>query len=372
MNHDDAFVMADVAVAPGARQKIDVVVSQAYSGVETVVPVFVWRSEQPGPIVCISGAVHGDEINGTGMVREIILRRPFELRSGTLVLVPVVNMPGFERHQRYLPDRRDLNRSFPGSPDGSLAHRLANVLFEEIFSRCDYAIDLHTAAVRRTNFPNIRADLSDENVARIAYAFGCELVVNSKGPKGSLRRAACRAGCATIILEAGEVWKIEPYVVEYGIRGIRNVLIELGMVEGQARRPAYQTRVDKTKWIRAEEGGILRFHVAPGDPIEKGQPLATSATLLGEQQSVITSPTRGIIMGMTTLPAVFPGAPICHVAIPKSKMRIIRDAIDSASDKSLHERVRDGLATSVTVTEPQLRDADLHASGHDRETTPRP
>lgn len=369
MNHDDAFVMAGVAIAPGTRQKIDVVVSQAYSGVETVVPAIVWRSEKPGPVVCINGAIHGDEINGTGMVREIILRQPFELSNGTLVLVPVINMPGFERHQRYLPDRRDLNRSFPGSPDGSLARRLAAVLFDEIFSRCDYAIDLHTAAVRRTNFPNVRADLSDERVARIAYAFGCELVVNSKGPKGTLRRAACRAGCATIILEAGEVWKIEPYVVEYGIRGIRNVLIELGMVEGKPRRPAYQTRVDKTKWIRAEVGGILHFHVAPGDPIEKGQPIATSATLLGEQQSVITSPTRGIIMGMTTLPAVFPGDPICHVAIPKTRMSIIRAAIDNASVKSLHERVRDGLATSVTVTEPQTHESETDE--RDRDTVDR-
>ena len=139
----------------------------------------------------VTGAVHGDELNGTGIVQQLLLHPPFTLARGTLVLVPVVNVFGFERRSRYLPDRRDLNRSFPGSPDGSLASRLAHAVFEGIVRRCDYGIDLHSAAVRRTNFPNVRADLRSRPVRRIADAFGCSLVVHGEGPEGSLRRAAC-------------------------------------------------------------------------------------------------------------------------------------------------------------------------------------
>ena len=291
----------------------------------------------------------GDEINGIGVVREILIAEPFKLRRGNLILVPVVNIPGFERHSRYLPDRRDLNRCFPGSDSGTRASRLADKIFRLLVSRCDYGIDLHTAAVRRTNFPNVRADLRDPEVRRIAKAFGCEIIVDSPGPKGALRRAACRAGCPTIVLEAGEVWKIEPSVVELGVRGICNVLIELGMVDGEEKRPAYQAPVKRTKWVRAELGGLLQFHAAPGDVVMAGQPLATNTTLLGVENRVLRSPMDGVILGMTTLPAVSPGDPVCHIARPRKKIARILQALEQAPDASLDERVRDDLATSVAV-----------------------
>src|SRR5690606_21004332 len=151
--------------------------------------------------------------------------------AGTIMLVPVVNILGFDRKARYLPDRRDLNRSFPGSTTGSLAARFAHAVHEEILSRCDFGIDLHTGPVQRTNYPNVRGALAIPGVERIARAFGATIIVNGRGPVGSLRRAACDMGCPTIILEAGEVWKVEPTVVEIGVRGVRNVLIELGMLD---------------------------------------------------------------------------------------------------------------------------------------------
>lgn len=352
----DVFEIAGRQVGLGETVDAGIEIAESYSGVSVTLPLRVARGPRPGPAVFVTAAIHGDEINGTGIIREIILERPFELECGTLVLVPVVNLLGFERESRYLPDRRDLNRFFPGSADGSQASRIADKIFRGIVAHCDYGIDLHTAALRRTNFPNVRADLGDPEVRRIAKAFGCELIVDNRGPVGNFRASACRAGCPTIVLEAGEVWKIEPSVVEIGVRGIRNVLIELGMVAGEARRPAYQTRVRKTKWIRAELGGILQFHVAPGEIVDEGQPLATNASLLGVENRVLTSPTDGVILGMTTLPAVNPGDPVCHVAIPGRKVSRIREILAKGSGEGLHERLREDLATNIAVSE---READL-------------
>lgn len=324
--------------------------TQTYSGANLTIPVRIMRGAEPGPALFVLGAIHGDEINGAGVVREIILDEAFQLSAGTLLLAPVINAFGYERHSRYLPDRRDLNRHFPGFESGSPASRLAHAVFAEIVSKCDYGVDLHTAAVRRTNFPNVRADLSRPEIESFAWAFGCELVVNGKGPKGSLRRTACRAGRPTIILEAGEVWKVEPGVVEVGVRGVRNTLIELGMVEGKLRRPVYQARVDRTRWIRAEFGGLLQFHVAPGAVVAAGQPLATNTDLLGRERNVLAAPHDGVILGMSTLPSVTPGDAVCHIAIPTEGIAPIREALANVSKKSLHERLRGHLASNVSVS----------------------
>lgn len=344
-----------VDLKPGASQSLSMVVSEAYSGTSVSIPVFVWRGKTDGPTVAITAAVHGDEINGTGTIRQIIRERPFDLNAGTLVLVPVINMLGFERHSRYLPDRRDLNRSFPGSKDGSVASRLARSIFDQVIRRCDYCIDLHTAAVRRTNYPNVRADLSNEHLAEFARAFGAEIILDSKGPKGSLRESACKDGCATLILEAGEVWKVEPGVVEYAVRGVTNCLRHLKMIDGKTVKPAFRIETKTTKWIRATQGGFLEFHVAPGDIVEKDQALATNTDLMGDEQNVILSPRDAIVLGMTTLPSVAPGDPICHLAYPrKGVLKKVEKAVGKLKVDSLHNRVREDLASSMRVTESDI------------------
>jgi predicted deacylase len=344
-------------VAPGESASVSIVISESYSGADVRVPVHVWRGTEPGPTVGVTAAVHGDEINGTGAIRHIIRERPFELVAGTLVLVPVINMLGFERHSRYLPDRRDLNRCFPGTARGSLASRMARSFFDQVPRRCDYIIDLHTAAVRRTNFPNVRADMSDPKLAALARAFGAELIVEGKGPKGSLRANACRIGCPTLILEAGEVWKVEPGVMAYAIRGIRNCLRHLKMVRGEPEQPTYRVETDSTKWVRASTGGFLEFHVAPGDIVSEGEAIATNTDLLGEDQNVITAPREGVILGMTTIPSVAPGDVVCHLAYPKkgALARAVR-AVRRLDTDSLHERVREDLARNVMVTEADTDD----------------
>lgn len=339
---------------PGCSASVSLVISEGYSGSDVSIPIFVWRGINPGPTVAVTAAVHGDEINGTGTIRHIIRERPFELKSGTLVMVPVINMLGFERHSRYLPDRRDLNRSFPGTKEGSLASRMARSFFDQVIRGCDYCIDLHTAAVRRTNFPNVRADLSDDRLAAFARAFGASLIVDSQGPNGSLRASACKAGCATLILEAGEVWKVEPGVVEYAVRGVMNCLQSLDMIEGKPIEPAFRIETKATKWVRAEQGGFLEFHISPGEIVEEGQALATNTDLVGDEQQVIVSPSDGVVLGMTTLPSVAPGDPICHLAFPREGgLRKAERAVDRLDDDALHQRVREDLARNVRVIESE-------------------
>jgi predicted deacylase len=347
-------------IKPGERVDLKLTVSKSYGGSAVRVPVHVWRGKNPGPSVFICAAVHGDEINGTGTIRKIIQDDPFELISGSLVLVPVVNILGFEQLTRYSPDRRDLNRSFPGIKKGSLTSRLAHVIFQHMVGRCDYGIDLHTAAVRRTNYPNVRADMDQEATARLATLFGSELLLNTRGPSGSLRREAVKVGCATLVLEAGEVWKVEPSVVEYALRGIRNVLVGLKMIEGEIVDPAFRVVAEETKWVRAEKGGFLKFHVRPGDTVMKDQPLATNASLSGTDLNTLVAPQDAIVLAMTTLPAVSPGDPVAHLAFPSDRaFRKMERVIGKLPEDSLLSRLHDDLASNVLVSDLDEPDHEI-------------
>ncbi|MDF1756535.1 MAG: succinylglutamate desuccinylase/aspartoacylase family protein [Verrucomicrobiales bacterium] len=345
-------------VKKGTQRRILLEAGESFTGVMLRLPVMVWRGKEDGPVLGITAAVHGDEINGTGAIRRLIEEPPFQLKRGALILVPVINIMGFERHSRYTPDRRDLNRTFPGSPKGSLTGRLAHLTMNEVVARCDYLLDLHTAAVRRTNFPNVRADMEDPDCERLARVFGAEVIVDNTGPDGSLRREACRAGCPTIILEAGEVWKVEPSVQDMTMRGITHVMSELDMIDmTESNRPEtspHQLVVHSSSWVRAGNGGFLKFHVAPGDTVEKDQPLATNSGLLGQDTETILSPHHGFVLGMTTMPAVSPGDPILHIALPdtRKQFRSLEKSVDQLEDNALENQVRDHLATNITVEEP--------------------
>ncbi|MEO1365981.1 MAG: succinylglutamate desuccinylase/aspartoacylase family protein, partial [Acidobacteriota bacterium] len=204
----------------------------------------------------------------------------------------------------------------------------------------------------RTNFPNVRADLGVPELDRLARAFGAELIVESEGPSGSLRRAATKVGCPTLILEVGETSKVEPTAVAYALRGVQNALTHLGMVGGQVERPPYQVTLRDRRWIRARNGGFLRFHVSPGEIVERHQPIATNTRLTGETVSQIKAPRGGIVLSMTTLPSVAPGDPICHLAFPRSDLRRVERVVESLEDDSLHEQTREDLATSLNLSPP--------------------
>jgi predicted deacylase len=338
-------------IARGEACDVELAISESYSGLTVKIPIHIRRAKADGPVVFVAAALHGDEINGTGAIRHLIQDDEFKLLKGAVILIPVLNLLAFDRHSRYLPDRRDLNRCFPGAPGGSLAARMAHTIFNEVVSRCDYGIDLHTAAIRRTNYPNVRADLVNGKVKQLAEAFGAEIIINGKGPAKAFRREACRAGCPTIVMEGGEVWKVEPGILETTIRGVKNVLRHFEMLDGEIERPAYQLTIAKTKWVRAEAGGFLQFHVSPGDVVEKDQPLATNTTLLGREQRVLTAPFRAVVIGMTTLPATSPGEPVFNLGrLPRNfKPGALRRS--RSEEDNLEERVLDDLSSNILVVD---------------------
>lgn len=346
----DVLRIAGARIALGETTDVRLKISETYTGAPVPLPLRVIRARRPGPTVFVSGALHGDEINGVGAIRDL-MHDPPRLLRGTLVLIPIMNVFGFESHNRYLPDRRDLNRCFPGRKEGSLGLRLAYKLFTQVFRRCDYGIDLHTAAIRRTNYPHVRANMSDKVTADLARAFGCELILAGKGPTGSLREATRAAGCRVVVYEAGEAFKFEPAPVRIGVRGIRNCLHHLGLSRGELDTPAYQTIARKSTWVRAVTGGLLRFHVAPGSVVDAETQIASIDNLHKNELHVMRAPVGGIVLGMTTLPAVKPGEPICHLALPRDSLDDIRRQI-RAEPRTLHRRAQRDLATNVAVVDP--------------------
>lgn len=338
-------------IPPGQTTDVWLPISESYTGISLRIPIRIVRSDQPGPVLAVTAALHGDEINGAGAVRSLAAEETLSLRRGSLILVPVLNVLAFDRHSRYLPDRRDLNRCFPGSASGSLASRIARVIFDELVLRCDAIVDLHSAALRRTNYPNVRGDLSNPAIRKMAIAFGGEVIVDCKGTEGTLRREASAAGSPTIILEGGEVWKVEPAIVDTATRGIKNVLRHLKMLDGSLEIPEQQFIVQHTQWVRADHGGFLHFHVQPGQLVRQGQPLATNTDLLGKEVGVLHSPFDGILIGMTTIPSVSPGEPVCHIGrLPRNtdpdEIRQLRE-----DSETLEQRTMEELGTNVTVIE---------------------
>ncbi|OFZ18171.1 MAG: hypothetical protein A2X94_03420, partial [Bdellovibrionales bacterium GWB1_55_8] len=235
------------------------------------IPVTVIRGRTAGPTAFVMAAVHGDEINGSDIVRRLIFDIDHEKLSGTLIAVPVVNIPGFLAQTRYLPYHRDLNRFFPGKKNGNNAERIAYCLFREIILKCDFGIDLHTAADGRLNLPHVRGDMGHPRVRNLARAFGATILINQRGTIGSLRREATEAGVPTILFEAGETRRFSHKVSVAGLKGVLNVLSEVGMWPAhEQERPPFQVIVRASEWIRAEKGGILDLNAKPGDLLYKG------------------------------------------------------------------------------------------------------
>lgn len=279
-------------------------------------PVRVVHGRRPGPRLFVNAAIHGDEINGVEIIRRLLGLGALKHIRGVLVAVPVVNVFGFVSLSRNLPDRRDLNRSFPGSARGSLAGRLANLFLGEIVSRCSHGIDLHTGAIHRDNYPQIRANLDHAETARMAHAFGVPLVINSGFREGSLRQAAQRLDVPVIVYEASEALRFDEFAIRAGVRGVVGVMRALGMLAEQSRRrrrPVEPMLVRSTTWVRASQSGILRRAVALGKLVRKAERLGAIADPFGGNEVEVLSPAQGIVIGGTNLPLVHEGDALFHI-----------------------------------------------------------
>ncbi len=301
-----------------SRRRIEIPVARLPSGPLLSLPVIVIRGKSDGPTVFLDAAIHGDEINGVDLILNVVDRiQPSKLR-GALITVPVVNVYGFMAQDRYLPDRRDLNRSFPGNDSGSMAARLANLLMTEIVSHCTYGIDYHSGSLHRTNLPQIRADLSDPETRALAEAFGPQIILNSKLRPGSLREAAGRAGIKVLVHEAGEPSRFDPGSLREGINGTFRVLHALGMVEeAPPPSPFEPIRITSSKWVRARRSGLMRVSVELGDRVTKNSRIGLISDIFGEQRVPIRSPIDGIVIGMQLNPMVHRGDALVHIAEPE-------------------------------------------------------
>ncbi|MGD9388619.1 MAG: succinylglutamate desuccinylase/aspartoacylase family protein [Gammaproteobacteria bacterium] len=305
-----------VEVAPGQRRGIALPVGMLHTHVPVEMPVWIIHGRRPGPRLFISAAIHGDELNGIEIIRRVRARALTGLR-GSLLLVPVVNVFGLLQHTRYLPDRRDLNRSFPGSDRGSLAARLAHLFMREIVDRCTHGIDLHTGAVHRSNLPQVRAQLDDPATRELALAFGAPVVLDSRLRDGSLREAAAERGIPTLIYEAGEALRFDEMSIRLGVAGIVEVMRRLGMLRPRpaARaRPVQPVIADSSHWVRAPAGGILRTTVRLGQRVQAGELLGRVSDPFGSHELRVDALHEGIVIGRNSLPLVNEGDALFHVA----------------------------------------------------------
>jgi predicted deacylase len=322
------FEIGGFAVPPGARREIRLKISESYHGAPVHIPVMVIRGREDGPRLFLTAAIHGDEINGTQVIRRLLFGRDWADLRGTLVCAPVVNIFGFFTHSRYLPDRRDLNRSFPGSPAGSHAGRIAHRIFNEIVAKCDFGVDFHTAAVRRTNFPHVRADWKSPGVRKLARAFGAGVILDRGGEPTTLRSAASAAGVPTIVYEAGETFKFQRSAVRSGVSGTLNLLARLKMIDHTPSDPGFELLIRDTTWVRADRGGILAMRARPGAVVEAGRILAVNTSPFGRERNNIRAPFAGIVLGTTTWPSLNPGDPVVHLGkVKESELPEIRRLI---------------------------------------------
>ncbi|MFC6955151.1 succinylglutamate desuccinylase/aspartoacylase family protein [Halorubellus litoreus] len=314
----DAFTYNGGRVDPGETANIRYGISETYLGDPVRIPVTIINGEHAGPTVFLSAAAHGDELNGIEVVREVAHEWDLADLRGTLVCMPVLNVPGFLAQQRYLPIYdRDLNRSFPGREDSTSAKRMAHRIFTNFVEPCDLGIDLHTSTRGRTNMLHVRADMADDDVSRLANAFSSNVIISSDGPSGTLRREASDAGVPTITIEMGEAHRFQRRLIDRALDGVRSVLAEYGLLAQEAVSwPGWRTVVednDEKTWLRADAGGMVDMHFECGSLVHEGDRICTITSPFKEDNTAVEAPFTGVLVGILENPVVYPGNPLCHL-----------------------------------------------------------
>jgi predicted deacylase len=307
--------LLDVEIAPGSAQRLSWSATELFEGVPVSTPVLVVNGSTPGPTLCLTAAVHGDELNGVEMVRRVLHDVNPDKLSGAIIGVPIVNVQGFRRGSRYLPDRRDLNRYFPGNPRGSAAARIAHSFFTNIIAHCDALIDLHTGSFERANLPQIRADLRNPDVVTLTQGLGSMVILHSTPAVGTLRYAATEAGIPAVTLEAGGPSQLELNEVKHGVKGIETLIGTIGMLRKRRLWGDPEPVYYRSSWVRADSGGILLADVSLGSTVREGDLLGTITDPMNNARSELRSPYAGRIIGMARNQVVMPGFAAFHVGI---------------------------------------------------------
>jgi len=343
MSDDRTFTYDGGAVAPGETQNVRYGISETYLGDPVRIPVTIVNGDRDGPTAFLTAAAHGDELNGIEVVREVAQGRDRSELAGTLVCLPVLNVPGFLAQQRYLPVYdRDLNRSFPGDPASTGSKRMAHRIYTNFIEPCDFGLDFHTSTRGRTNMLHVRADTTDPAVYRLAMAFGSSVIVDSDGADGTLRAEATADGIPTVAVEMGEAHRFQRPLIDDALAGVRSVFAEYGLREDEAVRwPGWRTVVagasEKT-WLRADSGGIVDTHVESGSLVREGERIATITDPFKRGVVGVEAPFTGLLIGLLENPVVYPGNPLCHlVEVGASTRRAIETGDASAPPRQSGE-----------------------------------
>lgn len=334
---NDKFILGGIDIPKGSNITINIGLPKLYN-TPTQLPVRVIRGRKTGPTVFVSAAIHGDELNGIEIIRRFRKLNILKRLRGTLILVPIVNVYGVMNLSRYLPDRRDLNRSFPGSSKGSLAGRIAKVFFEEIVLKCDLGIDLHTAAIHKSNLPQVRTNINNDYTFKLAKAFGAPVVLHSELRDGSLRSVAQENGVPILLYEAGEALRFDETSIRIGVNGLVNVLRANDMLPLITRKKIQKLPVitKSSKWIRASHSGMLRTIKALGDTVKQSEIIAYIDEPLGDETFEILSPFDGIIIGKSEIPLVQEGDAVFHIANFRN-LEIAENKIEYFSEDAIEQ-----------------------------------
>jgi uncharacterized protein len=309
-------VVGKQEISPGTRKTVELDVANLYTHAHLTMPVHVINGRTDGPTLFLTAAIHGDELNGVEIIKRVMKRAVLKNLRGCILAVPVVNIFGFIDQSRYLPDRRDLNRSFPGRVTGSLAARLAHMVATEIVANSNFGIDLHTGPVHRTNFPQIRANLSDPDSRRMANAFGAPVVIDANVREGTLRAYAGSQGVPTLLYESGEALRLDELSIEAGVNGVMRVLRELEMLPAQTKiaKVVEPTYANDTSWVRAPMSGIINMRCRLGQRVKSQQVLAKISDPFGEIETDVVAPAGGIVIGRSTSPLTHEGDALFNLA----------------------------------------------------------
>ncbi|WP_405241689.1 succinylglutamate desuccinylase/aspartoacylase family protein [Lentisalinibacter salinarum] len=355
----EALELLGSTVPPASYQRLSWSATELFEGIPVDTPVLVMNGRYAGPVLCLTAAVHGDELNGIEIVRRVLHDLDPQKLSGAVIGVPIVNLQAFRRGSRYLPDRRDLNRYFPGNPDGSAASRIAHSFFTSIVRHCDALVDLHTGSFDRANLPQLRADLRNPGVVTLTQGFGATVIINSIPADGTLRQAATDSGIPTVTLEAGGPSRLETEEVSHGVKGIETLLNTLGMVRKVSLWGDPEPVYYRSTWVRANRGGILLSEVDLGRRVNAGDLLGTITDPITNARTNIYAPTDGRVIGMALNQVVMPGYAAFHIGLPRPEPKTAEaDAAPAETGSSVGEEEDVQPATEQPAEEASVAASD--------------
>lgn len=314
MSNDD-FLILGRKIKKGEGAILELEVAKLHTRNSIKITIIVERAKLDGPTLLLMGGVHGDEINGVAIVRDIIRKKYNKPKRGTIICIPVFNVFGYLNLSREFPDGRDLNRMFPGSANGSLASQFANKFTREIAPLVDYVLDFHTGGAERENFPNVRCVLQEEKAIELANVFGAPFIVNSKYIAKSIRETIHKMGKTILLFEGGKSKNLDEFVIDTGIQGTLNIMNYLGLREGKISSENESVIIQKSKWIRAPYSGMFQSRVKNGSKVIQKTILGKITDPYGEFKRYVVAPFDCYIFGMNTAPIVNKGDALFHVSM---------------------------------------------------------